>query len=146
MKDSLRKIQPFGYFMTLFQFLFLSRHWKEDQIRMRKTLDSILSTSPSKMAILIYPEGTNISEKTVQRSHSYADKVQRPKLKNVLLPHTTGLYFCVKALQSKLSNAYIMVSGLLMKRTSPLPTKASKMVHMPPIISRSVRYDYSPAS
>lgn len=99
--------------MTMFQFLFLSRDWKKDQIRMQNTLDSILTTGRTKMAILIYPEGTNMSISTYPKSKKYAEKVGHPVLHNVLLPHTTGLFFCSKLLQAKLSNPYLLVRFLL---------------------------------
>ena len=113
LKDSLRKIPALGYFMELFHFIFLSRQWKQDQIRMRETLDAILATGPSKMALLLYPEGTNMSQNTIQKSQSYAHTHRKPVLQNVLLPHTTGLYFCIKTLQSEIGNPYLLVRGKL---------------------------------
>ncbi|WFC99540.1 hypothetical protein MYAM1_002285 [Malassezia yamatoensis] len=109
MKDSLRRIPILGYYMGLLQFFFLSRNWEKDQARLKTTLQSILETGPSKLALLLYPEGTNISRNTIRKSHNYSASHNKPMLQNVLLPHSTGLYFCTKTIQSKLPNTYILV-------------------------------------
>ncbi|WFD44077.1 hypothetical protein MPSI1_002742 [Malassezia psittaci] len=108
MKESLRRIPVLGYYMGVLQFFFLSRNWENDQARLKSTLQSILQTGPSKLALLLYPEGTNISRNTIRKSHQYSASHNKPMLQNVLLPHSTGLYFCTKTIQSKLPNTYIL--------------------------------------
>lgn len=95
--------------MKIFQFLFLSRNWNKDQRTMRATLDSILETGPEKLALLLYPEGTNMSRNQHPKSLKFAERIGRRGLKNVLLPHSTGLYFCIKSLQSRLDHVYLLV-------------------------------------
>lgn len=97
--------------MGLFNFIFLSRQWKQDKVRMRETLGAILATGTSKMALLMYPEGTNMSKNTIRKSQTYAQTHHKPVLQNVLLPHTTGLYFCAKSLQTEIANPYLLVRG-----------------------------------
>ena len=95
--------------MKVFQFLFLSRNWEKDQCTMRATLDSILETGTRKIALLLYPEGTNMNRSQHPKSLKFAEKIGRRGLTNVLLPHSTGLYFCIKSLQSKLDHVYLLV-------------------------------------
>lgn len=50
--------------------------------------------------LILFPEGTNLSANTRNKSIKYAEKVNKQPFKNVLLPHVTGLYTIIKTLSS----------------------------------------------
>lgn len=54
--------------------------------------------------ILLFPEGTNISENTKAKSHSFADKNGLKRYEHVLHPRTTGFSFLVEYMKSSTKN------------------------------------------
>lgn len=95
--------------MTLFNFVFLSRNWAQDQKAMEKSLALISELSQDKLALLIFPEGTNLSENTYARTKQFAEKTGRQLPRNVLLPHATGLRFCMSQLVQREKGLYLLV-------------------------------------
>lgn len=99
MKDSLKRIPVLGYGMRNFNFVFLSRKWENDQLYMKTQFDKICSLS-NKAWMLIFPEGTNINNNHLIKSHDYAKKIHAPIMNTVLLPRVKGLYLALKELSS----------------------------------------------
>lgn len=60
--------------MQFFQYIFLKRNWATDKGPFSKTL-STLATSKEPLWLLIFPEGTVVSDVTRITSKKYADKV-----------------------------------------------------------------------
>ena len=58
------------------------------------------------MWLLIFPEGTNLSENTLGNSKRWADKIGIPSLDHVLLPRTRGLQFCLEELADSVEWMY----------------------------------------
>ena len=50
------------------------------------------------MWLMIFPEGTNLSANTRKKSKAYADKAGLQDMKHQILPHSTGLQFCLQEL------------------------------------------------
>lgn len=50
--------------------------------------------------VLLYPEGTTINTRTLDKCRAFAADRQRPVLKHLLLPRTTGFAACLDALSS----------------------------------------------
>ncbi|KAL6925929.1 hypothetical protein ACO0SA_000538 [Hanseniaspora valbyensis] len=48
--------------------------------------------------LILFPEGTNLSANTKNKSAEFAKKIDRKPFNNVLLPHVTGLYEVLKTL------------------------------------------------
>ncbi|CBZ25451.1 conserved hypothetical protein [Leishmania mexicana MHOM/GT/2001/U1103] len=89
MKEDLRHLPVLGWSMELLRYLFLSRNWESDKVYMKRMIDFYNATGDTP-AILLYPEGTDLSPKNIQRSQEYAAKVGLPKFHHVLNPRTTG--------------------------------------------------------
>ncbi|CCF57056.1 hypothetical protein KAFR_0C00610 [Kazachstania africana CBS 2517] len=65
--------------------------------------------------LILFPEGTNHTANTLSKSIIFAEKANRKPLKNVLLPHSTGLRFCLRNLKPSLDILYdvtIAYSGI----------------------------------
>lgn len=51
------------------------------------------------MWLLIFPEGTNLSKVTREKSKAWAEKQGVADMKHQLLPRSTGLQFCLQELK-----------------------------------------------
>lgn len=92
LKDMIRHVPGPGWVMQLTLSMFIKRCWIFD----RKILDEFcgyLSALSYKCSILIFPEGTDFTEKTKKKSDEYAKKNNLQLFKYVLHPRTTGFAF-----------------------------------------------------
>jgi 1-acyl-sn-glycerol-3-phosphate acyltransferase len=98
LKESLKQLPIIGWGMQFYNFIFLSRKWEQDKSRFKLQLDR-LQNPDDPMWLLIFPEGTNLSAETRQKSAAWAEKTGIPDMKNQLLPRSTGLQFCLRELR-----------------------------------------------
>jgi hypothetical protein len=98
LKESLKNIPIIGWGCQFYNFIFLARNWEEDQQRFKKHL-SQLNNSNNPMWLIIFPEGTNLSETTREKSARWAEKNGLKDMKHQLLPRSTGLRFCLQELK-----------------------------------------------
>lgn len=59
--------------MQLSCFLYIKRRWDEDRCKI-KNLVEYISSLKRNYQILIFPEGTDLTPKTLEKSHQYANK------------------------------------------------------------------------
>lgn len=97
LKESLRNIPIIGWSAQMYNFIFLARNWEEDQRRFKKAL-SKLNNPKDPMWLIIFPEGTNLSASTREKSKKWAEKNGLEDMKHQLLPRSTGLRFCLNEL------------------------------------------------
>lgn len=98
LKESLKQVPIIGWGMQYYNFIFLSRNWEQDRYKFKKHLD-LLKDPDDPMWLLIFPEGTNLSESTREKSAKWAEKTGIPDMKHQLLPRSTGLQFCLQELR-----------------------------------------------
>jgi hypothetical protein len=98
LKESLKNIPIIGWGCQFYNFIFLSRKWEEDQSRFKKHLDQ-LNKPNDPMWLIIFPEGTNLSATTREKSKRWAEKTGLQDMKHQLLPRSTGLHFCLDQLK-----------------------------------------------
>ncbi|ORY01033.1 acyltransferase-domain-containing protein [Clohesyomyces aquaticus] len=98
LKESLKNIPIIGWGAQFYNFIFLSRKWEEDQRTFKKHL-SQLNKPNDPMWLIIFPEGTNLSETTREKSQKWAEKNGLKDMKHQLLPRSTGLRFCLQELR-----------------------------------------------
>lgn len=122
MKD-LSNIPILGYGMKNFNFMFLSRKWESDKAVLSRQLATIDSNArgvgPSNKdnkeywpySVLIYPEGTVVSENTKQRSSKFLAEKGLPPLKYVLFPRVRGLYLTLRGLRKSATVVYDVTCG-----------------------------------
>ncbi len=104
-----------GTGMMLWGFIFLSRKWANDKLRLQYRLRKLStpqgdapagSRSLDPMWLLIFPEGTNLSNNGRKASKKWADKNNIEDLKHALLPRSTGLNFCLHELKGTMDYVY----------------------------------------
>ncbi|TKA69736.1 hypothetical protein B0A55_05274 [Friedmanniomyces simplex] len=105
LKESLKQLPIFGWGAQFYNFIFLSRKWETDKWRFKQALNH-LRNPEDPMWLLIFPEGTNLSEVTRAKSASWAKKAGIPDMKNQLLPRSTGLQFCLQELKQSTNWLY----------------------------------------
>lgn len=105
LKESLKNIPIFGWGAQFYNFIFLARRWETDKPRFRRHLEQ-LSNPTDPMWLLIFPEGTNLSAGTREKSKAWAEKNGIPDMKHQLLPRSTGLQFCLQELKKSTNWLY----------------------------------------
>ncbi|KAH7390628.1 acyltransferase-domain-containing protein [Pyrenochaeta sp. MPI-SDFR-AT-0127] len=98
LKESLKNIPIIGWGAQFYNFIFLARNWEEDQRRFKKHLGQ-LNKPNDPMWLIIFPEGTNLSASTREKSQKWAEKNGLQDMKHQLLPRSTGLRFCLNELR-----------------------------------------------
>ena len=98
LKESLKNIPIIGWSAQMYNFIFLARNWEEDQRRFKKAL-SKLNNPKDPMWLIIFPEGTNLSAVTREKSKKWAEQNGLQDMKHQLLPRSTGLRFCLNELK-----------------------------------------------
>lgn len=115
LKESLKYIPIIGPGCMFYGFIFMARKWVSDKPRLQHRLDKLkthhagpLSGSAvlDPMWLMIFPEGTNLSRNTRKQSQSWAEKQGIQDLQHLLLPRSTGLFFCLQQLRGTLDWVY----------------------------------------
>lgn len=117
LKESIKYIPVLGTGMMMYGFIFLSRKWATDkerfQYRLRKLStrqeSAVTGANPkglNPMWLLIFPEGTNLSNNGRVASGKWADKNGIPDLRHALLPRSTGLSYCLQELRDSVDYMY----------------------------------------
>lgn len=98
LKESLKNIPIIGWGAQFYNFIFLSRKWEQDERTFKKHLAK-LNKKGDPMWLIIFPEGTNLSPTTREKSKKWAEKNGLQDMKHQLLPRSTGLKFCLNELK-----------------------------------------------
>ncbi|KAL1302467.1 hypothetical protein AAFC00_002859 [Neodothiora populina] len=118
LKESLKYVPVIGPAMMLYNFIFMARKWEKDQPRLRHRLEKLNTRHSGPMSgsegsaqldpmwLLIFPEGTNLSRNTRNRSAAWSAKSGTPDVKHGLLPRSTGLQFCLSELKDTVEYLY----------------------------------------
>ena len=94
LKDDLRTIPIFGWIMQLLMYTFLTRNRDKDVPHIGRSVRTMRSCDEN-ANILIFPEGTDMSDTNIARNDEFAAKNNLAKLKNVLYPKSLGLLTCL---------------------------------------------------
>lgn len=125
LKDSLRWIPLLGWGMMFYGFIFMSRKWETDKPRLAHRLaqlkkrymgpgqpgaqigaEGLKSAGMDPMWLLIFPEGTNLSANTRKKSVAWSEKSGLKDMKHLLLPRSTGMFFCLNELADTIDYVY----------------------------------------
>ncbi|KPM37833.1 hypothetical protein AK830_g8748 [Neonectria ditissima] len=114
LKESLQWIPLMGWAMRLFGFIFMSRKMATDQPRMAYRLNKLSQrkvdprgkTYLDPMWLLLFPEGTNLSGNGRRKSAAWAEKTGLKDPQHVMLPRSTGMFFCLNELKSTVEFVY----------------------------------------
>lgn len=99
LKSGLKKIPGAGWAMQCLVLIFLDRKWTSDKILLDRYLNYFKSLNyPTQ--ILLFPEGTDLTEFTMRRSDEYAENQHLQKYRYVLHPKTTGFSYITEHLRN----------------------------------------------
>uniref|UniRef100_A0A9J8CYJ7 Lysocardiolipin acyltransferase 1 n=1 Tax=Cyprinus carpio carpio TaxID=630221 RepID=A0A9J8CYJ7_CYPCA len=98
LKAALKAVPGFGWAMQVASFIFIRRRWEEDRSHMANMLQYFCHIKEP-LQLLLFPEGTDLTENTRARSDEFAEKNALPKYEYVLHPRTTGFTFIVNTLR-----------------------------------------------
>lgn len=87
-----------GWIMQMNGFLYITRRWEEDRGRLSRTLDYLIALD-SRTQLLIFPEGTDLTKSSKEKSDKYALQHHLPLYTYTLHPKTTGFAYLVQHLQ-----------------------------------------------
>ncbi|PQE32758.1 hypothetical protein CJF32_00009642 [Rutstroemia sp. NJR-2017a WRK4] len=114
-KESLKWVPIIGWGMRFYGFIFMSRKMEKDRPRMEHRLKQLrerhsgpLSGTPGldPMWLLLFPEGTNASDNGRIKSAKWAEKIGVKDMEHVLLPRSTGSFFCLNQLKGSVEYVY----------------------------------------
>jgi lysocardiolipin and lysophospholipid acyltransferase len=94
LKEGLKKVPIFGWCMQLMMYTFLTRKKESDLPHIEKSIRCMRDTDPNSN-ILIFPEGTDMSDENIAKNDEFAAKNNLAKTKNVLYPKSLGLLTCI---------------------------------------------------
>lgn len=115
LKESLKYIPVVGQGMMFYGFIFMARKWASDKPRLQYRLEKLkskhqgsVSGQPSfdPMWLLIFPEGTNLSNNTKRKSDEFGAKMGYASFRHQILPRSTGLFFCLQQLRGTVDWVY----------------------------------------
>ncbi|XP_027477407.1 lysocardiolipin acyltransferase 1 isoform X3 [Zalophus californianus] len=98
LKASLKSVPGFGWAMQAAAYIFIHRKWKDDQSHFEDIIDYFCDIREP-LQLLIFPEGTDLTENSKARSNDFAEKNGLQKYEYVLHPRTTGFTFVVERLR-----------------------------------------------
>ncbi len=115
LKEALKYFPVIGPGMMFYGFIFMSRKWQSDMPRLRHRLEKLKARHSGPLSgshvldpmwLLIFPEGTNLSANTRKGSKAWAAKQNIPDMQHLLLPRSTGLFFCLQQLKGTVDWVY----------------------------------------
>ncbi|CAN0570072.1 unnamed protein product, partial [Ectocarpus sp. 12 AP-2014] len=96
LKDDQKHIPVTGWGMRGFGFVFLKRDWVKDRANLERQL-GVFTGDGFPLRLLIFPEGTTINARSMEKCTAFAKKEQRPRFEHLLLPRTRGFGACLTA-------------------------------------------------
>jgi len=102
-KKELLYVPILGWAAYFLGFIFLKRSWHEDKESVFKTFEQVAgSTTKRNFCLVMYPEGTRVSEKKLAESQEFAKSRGMLVLKHVLVPRVKGLLATFERLRSEI--------------------------------------------
>ncbi|XP_013138255.1 PREDICTED: lysocardiolipin acyltransferase 1-like isoform X1 [Papilio polytes] len=106
LKDEIKIVPGMGWIMQLNYFLYVKRNWQEDQLNLSQFID-YYNKLECKNRIVLFPEGTDLSEDNKRRSRKFAEANNLQCHEYVLHPRTKGwVALCSRLRGSGLTSVY----------------------------------------
>eukprot|EP00899_Mesostigma_viride_P010658 jgi/Mesvir1/19594/Mv25055-RA.1 len=93
LKSSLRKVPIFGGLLKAMGCIFLERSWSEDRDMLSYSITRLLGDQRGTglpLWLVLFPEGTNYTERKCAAAQGFAERRGLPILDHVLIPRTKG--------------------------------------------------------
>ncbi|XP_046874363.1 lysocardiolipin acyltransferase 1 [Hypomesus transpacificus] len=97
LKAALKAVPAFGWALQVACYIFVQRRWEDDREHIENMLEYFCDIGEP-LQLLLFPEGTDLTEYTRARSDDFAEKNGLPKFEYVLHPRTRGFTFIVDTL------------------------------------------------
>ncbi len=98
-KKSLQYLPIFGWLWKLQEHVFLERSFEKDKKILEERLQSLLGHDDP-VTLVLFPEGTRLTEEKYIASMAFAREKGLPELKHHLLPRTRGFETCVQTVKN----------------------------------------------
>ncbi|KAJ1533312.1 hypothetical protein HK096_005409, partial [Nowakowskiella sp. JEL0078] len=99
MVEWLKNVPVFGTGFWIFEFIMMKQKWDKDRKIISKSLKKAKKASLP-LFMIIFPEGTLNTPNNREKSEKFAKKSDITEVpKHVILPRSTGLFFCIQSLQ-----------------------------------------------
>jgi lysocardiolipin and lysophospholipid acyltransferase len=115
LKETLKYVPILGQGMMFYGFIFMSRKMEKDKPRLAYRLQKLTtihhnplsgSSGLDPMWLILFPEGTNLSNNGRIKSAAWAEKQGIPDMRHQLLPRSTGTFFCLNELKGTIDWVY----------------------------------------
>ncbi|KAI1204569.1 acyltransferase-domain-containing protein [Annulohypoxylon truncatum] len=114
LKESLKWVPVIGPGCMFFGFIFLSRKMAVDRPRLAHRLGKLKTRHTgldgkrflNPMWLLLFPEGTNLSSNGRVKSAKWAEKSGLRDTEHMMLPRSTGMFFCLNELKGTVDYVY----------------------------------------
>lgn len=97
LKNEIVYTPGFGYIMYACPDIKLNRNWEQDKEILGKQIDNFKSNG-KKQVLLIFPEGTRLTEKKLKEAREFSKSNNLPVYENLMVPKSKGLWFIVNKL------------------------------------------------
>eukprot|EP00096_Caligus_rogercresseyi_P003892 TRINITY_DN1771_c1_g1_i1.p1 TRINITY_DN1771_c1_g1~~TRINITY_DN1771_c1_g1_i1.p1 ORF type:complete len:392 (+),score=100.38 TRINITY_DN1771_c1_g1_i1:76-1251(+) len=101
LKEEVRMIPGVGWTMQFTRSIYICRSWTSDESRMNRMLDYLSQDEDQPFQLMLFPEGTNLTPKTKERSDKYASGNGQKPFNYLLFPRTTGFGFLADKMRRK---------------------------------------------
>ena len=104
LKKELKRVPFFGWAMQCFLFIFLERKWEKDEPYLNRILPYI--AQQDEFCILMFPEGTDLSESNIKKSNAWSEKHGLPTKAYTLHPRSKGFLHTMDCLGGSVDAIY----------------------------------------
>lgn len=114
LKAELKFAPFFGWSMQCFLFIFLSRStnsWEDDKSYLQQVLTYVCKQPGSPVTILLFPEGTDLSDSNIAKSHRWSKKNDLKKKKFTLHPRVKGFAHTVQVVRTSIDTVLDVTLG-----------------------------------
>jgi 1-acyl-sn-glycerol-3-phosphate acyltransferase len=101
LKNEIIYTPGFGYIMYASSDIKLNRNWEKDREIIGKQINKLSENiNDKKQIILIFPEGTRLTQKKLKEGQEFSKKNNIEVYNNLLVPKTKGLWFIINHLKN----------------------------------------------
>ncbi|KAF4320229.1 hypothetical protein BBO99_00004242 [Phytophthora kernoviae] len=122
MKSVIRFAPGLGWAMLLLEYPYINRNWATDQERLKKLIDSYKEV-PMGSWLSMFPEGTALYDKTLEKSHDFAAAHGESRWDYVLQPRVRGFELCAEQLDPEYVVDLTIAYPELMQGVRPSPLR-----------------------
>ena len=110
-----------GHGLQLVPFIFLNRKWADDKEHITDTLFYYCDYNKLPVQLVVFPEGTDLTQSNKQKDDKYAEANGLPLNKYVLHPRTTGFTQCIQTLRDAWKNGEVDVCDITIGYVGEIP-------------------------